>query len=121
MDLMSETEMTALIKLVWLAEIGSLLLGKENRKSLHKQRKMALAKQKNRSCFRAAVKGEERRKEREERRAGYGGMAVEKSGPYYPICLDRRGVVWVPPCGAAGLQMQRLLRDAWGSNGENDL
>lgn len=37
MDLMSESEMAALIKLVWLAEIGSLLLGKENRKTLHKQ------------------------------------------------------------------------------------
>lgn len=46
-DLMSESEMAALIKLVWLAEIGSLLLGKENRKALHKQRKMALAEQKN--------------------------------------------------------------------------
>lgn len=34
MDLMSETEMAALIKLVWLAEIGRLLLGKENRKGL---------------------------------------------------------------------------------------
>lgn len=40
---MSETEMAALIKLVWLAEIGILLPGKENRKALHKQRKMALA------------------------------------------------------------------------------
>lgn len=49
---MSGTEMDALIKLVWLAEIGSLRLGKENRKALHKQRKMALAEQKNRSCMR---------------------------------------------------------------------
>lgn len=31
-DLMSETEMAVLIKLVWLSEIGSLLGGKENRK-----------------------------------------------------------------------------------------
>lgn len=31
------------------------------------------------------------------------------------------GFVWVPPCRAAGLQTQRLLRDAWGSSGENDL
>lgn len=32
MDLMSETEMAVLIKLVWLSEIGRLLGGKENRK-----------------------------------------------------------------------------------------
>lgn len=47
MDLMSESEMAALIKSVWLAEIGSHLLGKENKKGLHKQRKMAVAEQKN--------------------------------------------------------------------------
>lgn len=44
---MSKSEMAALIKLVWLSEIGILLLGKENRKALHKQRKMARAEQKN--------------------------------------------------------------------------
>lgn len=30
-------------------------------------------------------------------------------------------VMWVLPCRAAGLQAQRLLRDAWGSSGENHL
>lgn len=44
---MSKSEMAALIKLVWLGEIGILLLGKENRKALHKQRKMALAEHEN--------------------------------------------------------------------------
>lgn len=50
-DLMSESEMAALIKLVWLVEIGSLLLGKENRKTLHKQMKMALTEQKCRNAW----------------------------------------------------------------------
>lgn len=44
---MSESEMAALIKLVWLAEIGILLLGKENKKAQHKQEKMAVAPFKN--------------------------------------------------------------------------
>lgn len=52
---MSETEIAALIKLVWLAEIGSLLLGKENRTALYKQRKMALAEQKNSPVWRDLV------------------------------------------------------------------
>lgn len=50
-DLMSEYEMDALIRPVWLTEIGSLLPGKENRKALHKQKKMVLAEQKKQPCM----------------------------------------------------------------------
>lgn len=51
MDLMSETEMAALIKLVWLERLAAFSLEKKTKRALHKQRKMALVEQKNSSLW----------------------------------------------------------------------
>ncbi len=39
---MSETEMAALIKLVWLVRLAAFSLEKKTERALHKQRKMSL-------------------------------------------------------------------------------